>query len=67
MDWKKKFNIILGSDRGLAYLPEEFPRCITQRDMKVDDEYPPKVAHFGLARLLPDDKMHVRTKLAGTL
>ncbi|XP_054797340.1 cysteine-rich receptor-like protein kinase 3 isoform X2 [Prosopis cineraria] len=32
-----------------------------------DDDLQPKIADFGLARLLPGDKTHVSTKLAGTL
>lgn len=66
------FNIILGSARGIAYLHEEFHHCIIHRDIKpgnilLDNEYQPKVADFGLARLLPEDKTHVKTKFAGTL
>lgn len=58
--------------RGLAYLHQEFHVCIIHRDIKssnvlLDDEFQPKIADFGLARLLPDDHSHLSTKFAGTL
>lgn len=58
--------------RGLAYLHDEFHVCIIHRDIKssnvlLDDDFQPKIADFGLARLLPEDKSHLSTKFAGTL
>ncbi|XXG87287.1 hypothetical protein AAC387_Pa11g2008 [Persea americana] len=72
LNWRQRFNIILGMARGLAYLHEEFHSCIIHRDIKssnilVDDEFQPKIADFGLARLLPGDQSHLSTKFAGTL
>ncbi|XP_054796093.1 cysteine-rich receptor-like protein kinase 2 isoform X2 [Prosopis cineraria] len=32
-----------------------------------DDDLQPKIADFGLARLLPEDKTHLNTRFAGTL
>ncbi|GLJ51901.1 hypothetical protein SUGI_1102560 [Cryptomeria japonica] len=49
LSWKERFNIILGTARGLAYLHEEFH------------------VYFGLVRLLPNDKSHVSTRVAGTI
>lgn len=65
-------NIIVGIARGLAYLHEEFHVCIIHRDIKpnnvlLDDDFQPRIADFGLARLLPEDQSHVSTKFAGTL
>ncbi|KAM3402254.1 hypothetical protein ACQJBY_006278 [Aegilops geniculata] len=72
LNWKQRFNIIVGMARGLAYLHEEFHVCIIHRDIKssnvlLDDDFQPKIADFGLARLLPDDHSHLSTKFAGTL
>jgi serine/threonine protein kinase len=62
----------LGTARGLAYLHEEFHVCIIHRDIKtanilLDDDLQPKIADFGLARLLPEDQTHLSTKFAGTM
>ncbi|XP_030952784.1 cysteine-rich receptor-like protein kinase 2 [Quercus lobata] len=72
LNWKQRIDIILGTARGLAYLHEEFHVCIIHRDIKtgnilLDDDLQPKIADFGLARLLPEDKTHLSTKFAGTL
>ncbi|XP_059068936.1 cold-responsive protein kinase 1-like [Cryptomeria japonica] len=72
LSWKERFNIILGTARGLAYLHEEFHVCIIHRDIKssnilLDHNFQAKIADFGLARLLPNDKSHVSTRVAGTL
>ncbi|GLJ50844.1 hypothetical protein SUGI_1083100 [Cryptomeria japonica] len=72
LSWKERFNIILGTARGLAYLHEEFHVCIIHRDIKssnilLDNSFQAKIADFGLARLLPNDKTHVSTRVAGTV
>ncbi|KDP23802.1 hypothetical protein JCGZ_00134 [Jatropha curcas] len=69
--WKQRFDIILGTAQGLAYLHEQFHVCIIHRDIKpnnilLDDDFQPKIADFGLARLLPEDKSHLSTRFAGT-
>ncbi|KAK4278104.1 hypothetical protein QN277_015996 [Acacia crassicarpa] len=70
--WKQRYDIILGVARGLTYLHEEFHICIIHRDIKtnnilLDDDFQPKIADFGLARLLPGDQTHLSTRFAGTL
>lgn len=70
--WKQRFDIILGTAQGLAYLHEQFHVCIIHRDIKssnilLDDDFQPKIADFGLARLLPENQSHLSTKFAGTL
>lgn len=72
LNWKQRFNIIVGMARGLAYLHQEFHVCIIHRDIKssnilLDDDFQPRIADFGLARLLPEDQSHLSTKFAGTL
>ncbi|KAL3355132.1 hypothetical protein AABB24_019296 [Solanum stoloniferum] len=72
LNWKQRYDIIIGTARGLAYLHEQFHVCIIHRDIKssnilLDDEFQPKIADFGLVRLLPGDQSHVSTKFAGTL
>ncbi|KAH9738595.1 hypothetical protein KPL71_018840 [Citrus sinensis] len=72
LNWKQRFDIILGTARGLAYLHEDFHVRIIHRDIKpsnvlLDDDLQPKIADFGLARLLPENQSHLSTKFAGTL
>ncbi|KAH7653328.1 Non-specific serine/threonine protein kinase protein [Dioscorea alata] len=72
LNWKQRFDIIVGMARGLAYLHQEFHVCIIHRDIKssnilLDDNFQAKIADFGLARLLPSDQSHLSTKFAGTL
>ncbi|KAL1830551.1 hypothetical protein ACET3Z_000202 [Daucus carota] len=72
LSWKQRIDIILGIARGLAYLHEQFHVCIIHRDVKssnilLDDDFQPKIADFGLARLLPTDQSHLTTRFAGTL
>ncbi|KAI7991736.1 Cold-responsive protein kinase 1 [Camellia lanceoleosa] len=72
LNWKQRFDIIFGIARGLAYLHEHFHVCIIHRDIKssnilLDDDFLPKIADFGLVRLLPEDQSHLSTGFAGTL
>nr|XP_043634082.1 putative receptor-like protein kinase At4g00960 [Erigeron canadensis] len=72
LSWKQRCDIIFGTARGLAYLHEQYHVTIIHRDIKpsnilLDNEYQPKIADFGLARLLPEDQTHISTRFAGTL
>ncbi|XP_054796495.1 cysteine-rich receptor-like protein kinase 2 isoform X2 [Prosopis cineraria] len=72
LSWMQRYGIILGTARGLAYLHEEFHVCIIHRDIKtnnifLDDDFQPKIANFGLARLLTRDQSHLNTNFAGTM
>ncbi|KAG6477758.1 putative receptor-like protein kinase At4g00960 [Zingiber officinale] len=72
LNWKQRFSIIVGVARGLSYLHQEFHVCIIHRDIKcsnilLDDDFQPRIADFGLVRLLPEDKSHLSTRFAGTL
>ncbi|KAM5587282.1 putative LRR receptor-like serine/threonine-protein kinase [Rosa sericea] len=72
LDWLTRFNIMLGTARGLAYLHEESSPRIVHRDVKasnilLDAELCPKLSDFGLAKLYDDDKTHISTRVAGTI
>ncbi|XP_027350792.1 cysteine-rich receptor-like protein kinase 42 isoform X2 [Abrus precatorius] len=72
LNWKKRFNIILGTAEGLAYLHEGTKIRIIHRDIKssnilLDENLTPKIADFGLARCFGADKSHLSTGIAGTL
>ncbi|XP_029126432.1 cold-responsive protein kinase 1-like isoform X2 [Cajanus cajan] len=72
LNWKQRYDIILGTARGLTYLHEEFYVSIIHRDIKsgnilLDEELQPKISDFGLVRLLPEDQSHLSTRVAGTL
>ncbi|KAK1426375.1 hypothetical protein QVD17_15046 [Tagetes erecta] len=71
LNWKQRTDVICGIAKGLAYLHEQYHVTIIHRDIKpsnilLDHEFQPKIADFGLARLLPEDKTHISTRLAGT-
>ncbi|XVF66925.1 hypothetical protein PTKIN_Ptkin10aG0079300 [Pterospermum kingtungense] len=71
LDWKTRYQIALGTARGLAYLHEKCRDCIIHCDIKpenilLDAELGPKVADFGLAKLVGRDFSRVLTTMRGT-
>ncbi|GMN64994.1 hypothetical protein TIFTF001_034055 [Ficus carica] len=57
LDWKRRYEIALGTARGLAYLHEECLEWVLHCDVKPENillgsDYQPKVADFGLSKLL---------------
>ncbi|XP_003562976.2 putative receptor-like protein kinase At4g00960 isoform X2 [Brachypodium distachyon] len=73
LNWEQQYNIILGIAKGILYLHEDSSMRIIHRDLKannilIDDDMDPKIADFGLARLLGEGHTNTRTARAvGTL
>ncbi|URE33795.1 serine threonine-protein kinase [Musa troglodytarum] len=71
LDWKTRYQIAVGTARGLAYLHEQCRDCIIHCDIKpenilLDASFVPKVADFGLAKLVGRDFSRVLTTMRGT-
>ncbi|KAK7272328.1 hypothetical protein RJT34_28847 [Clitoria ternatea] len=71
LDWKMRYQIALGTARGLSYLHEKCRDCIIHCDVKpenilLDADFCPKVADFGLAKLVGRDFSRVLTTMRGT-
>ncbi|WCJ38211.1 G-type lectin S-receptor-like serine/threonine-protein kinase At5g24080 [Euphorbia peplus] len=75
LDWQRRFEIAIGTARGLAYLHEECLEWILHCDVKpenilLDCYYQPKVSDFGLSKLLNrgDDmgNMSTLSRMRGT-
>ncbi|KAE8654816.1 G-type lectin S-receptor-like serine/threonine-protein kinase [Hibiscus syriacus] len=69
--WKTRYQIALGTARGLTYLHEKCRDCIIHCDIKpenilLDAELCPKVADFGLAKLIGREFSRVLTTMRGT-
>ncbi|CAM0870581.1 unnamed protein product [Alopecurus aequalis] len=72
LTWEQRYNIILGIAKGILYLHEDSSMRIIHRDLKpnnilLDEDMEPKIADFGLARLLGEGHTHTMTSgAAGT-
>ncbi|KAE8670116.1 G-type lectin S-receptor-like serine/threonine-protein kinase [Hibiscus syriacus] len=69
--WKTRYQVALGTARGLTYLHEKCRDCIIHCDIKpenilLDAEFWPKVADFGLAKLIGREFSRVLTTMRGT-
>jgi serine/threonine protein kinase len=73
LNWEQQYNIILGIAKGILYLHEDSSMRIIHRDLKannilLNDDMEPKIADFGLARLLLEGHTQSRTaRVVGTL
>uniref|UniRef100_A0A0D9V8T6 non-specific serine/threonine protein kinase n=1 Tax=Leersia perrieri TaxID=77586 RepID=A0A0D9V8T6_9ORYZ len=72
LSWSKRYEITIGIAKGLAYLHEGCRDCIMHCDIKpqnilLDASFVPKVADFGLAKLIGHDFSRVLTSMRGTL
>jgi len=72
LSWRARFQIALGAARGLLYLHERCRDCIIHCDIKpenilLDVNLVPKVADFGMAKLLGRDFSRVLTTVRGTI
>ncbi|KAM1187305.1 hypothetical protein ACFX2J_023251 [Malus domestica] len=71
LNWKERFEIIVGTAEGLAYLHEGCAVRIIHRDIKssnvlLDENLSPKIADFGLVRCFASEQSHISTGIAGT-
>lgn len=71
LDWKTRYQIALGTARGLAYLHNDCREKIIHCDIKpenilLDENYNAKVSDFGLAKLLNREQSQVFTTMRGT-
>ncbi|KAG8658710.1 G-type lectin S-receptor-like serine/threonine-protein kinase LECRK2 [Manihot esculenta] len=70
--WNQRATIVLQIARGLLYLHEECETQIIHCDIKpqnvlLDEHYTPKIADFGLAKLLMKDQTRTSTNVRGTM
>ncbi|RHN70638.1 putative protein kinase RLK-Pelle-SD-2b family [Medicago truncatula] len=71
LDWDTRYNIAVGTAKGLAYLHEDCDSKIVHCDIKpenvlLDDHFMAKVSDFGLAKLMNREQSHVFTTMRGT-
>ncbi|KAI4380169.1 hypothetical protein MLD38_006389 [Melastoma candidum] len=71
LDWETRFNIAVGTAKGLAYLHEDCDVKIVHCDIKpenvlLDENFVAKVSDFGLAKLMTREQSNVFTTLRGT-
>ncbi|XP_031404738.1 receptor-like protein kinase 7 [Punica granatum] len=72
LDWHARYEVALGAAKGLEYLHHGYERPVIHRDVKssnilLDEFLKPRIADFGLAKIVQTDSTKDSTKLiAGT-
>jgi serine/threonine protein kinase len=72
LDWSLRYQIAVGVARGLAYLHTGCRDCIIHCDIKpenilLDAAFLPKIADFGMAKVLGREFSHAITTMRGTI
>ncbi|KAG2572084.1 hypothetical protein PVAP13_7KG148000 [Panicum virgatum] len=72
LSWGTRYRVALGVARGLAYLHESCRDCVIHCDVKpqnilLDGSFRPKIADFGMAKLMARDLSRVLTTARGTV
>ncbi|EOY07395.1 S-locus lectin protein kinase family protein, putative [Theobroma cacao] len=71
LGWDQRYNIAVGTAKGLAYLHEECLEWVLHCDVKpqnilIDSHFEPKVADFGMSMLFKDGNDRGFSKVRGT-
>uniref|UniRef100_A0A0E0DXL5 Receptor-like serine/threonine-protein kinase n=1 Tax=Oryza meridionalis TaxID=40149 RepID=A0A0E0DXL5_9ORYZ len=71
LKWNQRYNIALGVAKGLAYLHHECLEWIVHCDIKpenilLDKDFEPKIADFGLVKLLKQGTAQMLSRVHGT-
>uniref|UniRef100_A0A1J3HPH3 Receptor-like serine/threonine-protein kinase n=1 Tax=Noccaea caerulescens TaxID=107243 RepID=A0A1J3HPH3_NOCCA len=71
LEWQERFDIALGTARGLAYLHSGCDQKIIHCDVKPEnillhDHFQPKISDFGLSKLLSQEESSLFTTMRGT-